>query len=221
MSDDFWDVEETVKSMGGISGAIAASMAKWARKAADLYPTPPDCVYSLAPHVEDILPRGSLILEPCCANGQVSLALQALGYETDDYDLRPDPGFGIGGVDFLDRENGMFGNRDYDAVWTNPPFVVADKFILRSLELAPIAIMLLKAQYFHTANRRKLFRELKPYAEIKLTWRPAFLEKERGKSPLMDCSWFIFRRGWTGPCVTYPIDRIMDAPMSEESMGGL
>ena len=78
--------------------------------------------------------------------------------------------------------------------------------------------MLLKAQYWNTKNRKALVRETKPYMELNLTWRPAFLEEERGKSPLMDCMWVVWKRGHTGHCTTHMIDRLMTCPMN---MGGL
>ena len=219
--DEFWAMpdEETVSKANGLAGAIAASMAKWARKPADLYPTPKDCVYSVIPHVESLMPRGMTILEPACADGQISQALRECGYETVDYDLRPEVAWGIGGVDFLDRENGVFEDDSYDIVFTNPPFVVAEEFVERGLEIAPVVILLLKAQYFHVKKRIKLWRKATPEWEFKLTWRPAFLEAERGKSPLMDCTWFVFTRDWDQPFAkTMPIERLMEPPVD---YGGL
>lgn len=228
--DDFWDVdfsqfgvdEETIERHGGLAGAIAASMAKWTRKPADLYPTPPDCVWSLFPHIEDILPAGRRILEPACADGQLSRALDDCGYQVDSFDLRPDCGFGTGGMDFLDRDNefrivedcggGLIVKMEYDAVWTNPPFSAAEQFVIRGLEVSPRVILLLKSNYWHTKNRRKLWKSHQPSREYKLTWRPAFLESERGKSPLMDCSWYVWERGYEGDCITVPIDRETRSP---------
>lgn len=207
-------------SSGGIAGAIAASMAKWARKPADLYPTPPDCTYSLIPHIEDLVPAGARVLEPACADGQMSKALEEFGYVVDSYDLRPEVLYGIGGVDFLDRENGLF-DEGYDAVITNPPFKAAHLFIERALEVAPVAVMLLKAQYWNTNNRKALFRSCGVSRELNLTWRPAFLEAERGKSPLMDCMWVVFERGYTGKPTVDILDRLLECPRSAEWYGGL
>lgn len=230
--DDFMYVPEELLAAPpkavGLAGAIAASMAKWARKPADLYPTPPDCVYSLIPHIEDVLPRGSTILEPACADGQISRALRSCGYSTVDYDIRPDCGFGTGGVDFLDRANeykiveefdGGRMEQEFAAVLTNPPFSVAEDFVIRGLEVSRRVILLLKSNYFHVQKRKGLWKAAHPEWEFKLTWRPAFLEKERGKSPLMDCSWFVFNRDWEQPYAkTIPIDRLVEPPMD---YGGL
>ena len=225
--DDFWAVpDELLKPRaemvsGGLAGAIAKSMAKWVRKPADLYPTPPDCVYSLFPHIEDILPVGSTILEPACADGQLSRALQACGYETLDFDLRPDCGYGTGGVDFLECDAEETYGDEFDAIVTNPPFSAALEFIKRGLELSPVVILLLKSNYYNTKNRLKPWADHTPEWEFKLSWRPAFLEKERGKSPLMDCNWYVFTRDWDEDHSKFrPIERLLDPP-NDDYYGGL
>lgn len=221
--DDFWDVpgigHNSSKALG-VSGAIMAAMQKWARKPSDLYPTPVDCTYSLLPHIADLLPPDATILEPACADGQMVKPLREFGYKVVATDLRPEVKGGEGGIDFLDRSY-TFSN--VDAVITNPPFVAAEAFIRRAVEIAPVAVMLLKAQYWNTKNRKKLFRETRPWKELNLTWRPAFLEEERGKSPLMDCMWVVWRRGHDGPCTTDMIDRLLECPVNigAMDMGGL
>lgn len=220
--DDTFDcpLPETPKTYEGVSGAIIASMAKWARKPADLYPTPPDCTISLLHYIKDMLKPGSYVLEPACADGQMSKVLEQFGYKVDSTDLRPDVQYGTGGIDFL-GEDSYIPDDYYDAVITNPPFVAAEKFIRRSLEVAPMVCMLLKAQYWNTDNRKKLFRETKPYMELNLTWRPAFLEAERGKSPLMDCAWIIWVRGHDDLPKMDILDRHFSLPLTEESFNGL
>lgn len=219
----FGVTEETVEAHGGIAGAIAASMAKWARKPADLYPTPTDCTYSLLPYIAHLLPHDAMVLEPACADGQMVRPLREFGYQVTGYDLRPDVKGGEGGVDFLDAENFPEAIVPFDAVITNPPFVIAERFINRALEMAPVVAMLLKAQYWNTRNRKKLFRDTKPMLELNLTWRPAFLEEERGKSPLMDCMWVVWQRGHTGGCTVHMIDRLLECPANVGHMdfGGL
>ncbi len=222
--EDFWAVPDELMAIkpttGGIAGAIAASMAKWARKPADLYPTPTDCTYSLLPHIEDILPSGSRVWEPACAEGQMVRALREFGYKVMSTDLRPDVTGGTGGVDFL-GEDTPFHRQTYDAVITNPPFKAADPFIRRALQVAPVVCMLLKAQYWNTGNRKALFRETKPLRELNLTWRPAFLEAERGKSPLMDCLWMVWQRGHDDLPTVNILDRLMSCPHSADYYGGL
>lgn len=219
LDDDFMsvDLSNYAPKAAGVSGAIAASMAKWARKPADLYPTPVDCTYSLLPHIAHLLPPEAYILEPACADGQMVAPLREFGYKVMATDLRPEVTGGAGGIDFLGPDT-VYHNQKYDGVMTNPPFAAAELFIRRSLEIAPVVVMLLKAQYWNTKSRKKLFRETKPLLELNLTWRPAFLAEERGNNPLMDCMWVVWQRGHQGGCETRPIDRLLTCPLN---MGGL
>ena len=225
--DDFMAVPDSMLGHNGgpalgISGAIAASMAKWARKPADLYPTPKDCTYSLLPHIAHLLPADAKIWEPACADGMMVDPLREFGYNVMATDLRPGVKGGAGGIDFLDPTS-AYHSQTYDGCMTNPPFGIAEQFIRRAIQEAPVAVMLLKAQYWNTKNRKKLFRETKPLMELNLTWRPAFLAEERGNSPLMDCSWMVWVRGHQGSCTTQPIDRLMTCPpnVAGMDMGGL
>lgn len=211
--DDFWDMP---KSIGGIGGAMIASRANWPRKLADVYPTPPDAVYSVIPYIEDILPIGSRILEPACGDGSMSRALEEFGYIVDSYDIRTDSGYGYGGIDFLTHDHDK-----YDAVITNPPFSLAEEFIVRALEIAPVVVFFLKATYWNVASRKKLFRQSPFMRQLNLTWRPAFLEAERGRSPLMDCIWCVWHRGYKGLPTVDVIDRVKECPRPEAWYGGL
>lgn len=190
--------------IGGLASAIVGAMQKWERKPADFYPTPPDVTYSLRPHIIEFLPERSLVLEPACGDGAMAMALEECGYDVYACDLREDSGYGDGGIDFLETD---FSDLGYDAVITNPPFNIADKFIAHSLKQAPVVGMLLKSQYWHAAKRRSLFEAHRPAMVLPLTWRPSFLEKERGSSPLMDVMWVVWQRG-SNQTDYYPIQRI-------------
>lgn len=201
-------MSDAAAPLGNLASAIVGAMQKWDRKPADFYPTPPDVTYSLRPHLLDLLPEGSLILEPACGDGAMAKALEECGYRVHATDLREDSGYGEGGIDFLkaDIYPGVF-----DAVVTNPPFNLAAAFIERSLEVAPVVAMLLKSQYWHAAKRRSLFESHRPSRILPLTWRPSFLEKERGSSPLMDVMWVVWSRG-SNHTDYYPIKRITVPP---------
>lgn len=198
----------TAAPLGNLSSAIVGAMQKWERKPADFYPTPPDVTYSLRPHILDLLPEKSLVLEPACGDGAMAKALEECGYDVYGCDLREDSGYGQGGVNYLETD---FSDLGYDAVITNPPFNIADKFIEHSLQTAPVVAMLLKSQYWHAAKRRKLFESQRPARILPLTWRPSFLEKERGSSPLMDVMWVVWAKG-ANHTDYYPIQRITQPP---------
>jgi len=63
---------------------------------------------------------------------------------------------------------------------------------------------MLKATYWHSKNRKALFRRTKPAAVWSLTWRPDFLGKGR---PTMDVMWCVWRRGNEARCAYDLLDR--------------
>lgn len=139
-----------------------------ARKAADLYPTPPEVTVALMRFLK--LPAGTDIWEPARGQGDMVRALADCGMAVYGTDIRD-------GIDFLTTRQP--GNAPA-AGWiiTNPPFSLADEFIR------------------HAAKRAQLFREIPPSYVLPLTWRPDFLFKERdgkkGASPLMDVMWCVW-----------------------------
>ncbi len=171
-----------------VAAAITQSMATWERKEKDHYPTPYEATFALLE--VDAPANGSFIREPACGEGHISRCLLAAGrgYQVFSSDLRR-TGYGTPYEDYLESEDKS------DAVFTNPPFKYAAAFIRRALRQAPYVAMLLKSNYWHTQDRIRLFDEHPPQGIYPLTWRLAFLEDERGKSPLMDCTWFVWRPG--------------------------
>ena len=209
------------KRMGSFAGAAVKSQSLWARKASDYYPTPVDGTESLIPVLKAMRrPDGSpikRIWEPACGDGRLARVLEWHGFEVVATDLREYPGYGIGGIDFLLQSPqdalGLVG--DIDAIITNPPFSLAEEFIRRSHLFTPNVAMLLKQTFWNVGGRsRGLWFDHMPDLELKLTWRLAFLAKERGNSPLMDCMWSV----WNGDnadllladkqCVTEPLPRL-------------
>lgn len=169
-----------------IANAVVKSQKTHKRKDADFYPTPPEVTWALLEYLR--LPPGTSIWEPACGDGAMSDPLGLAGYHVWASDLR-DTGYGVPHFDFLHDEPIC----EPDWIITNPPFKHAAAFIERSLSITPNVAMLLKSDYFHAARREKLFRACPPWAELKLLWRPAFLEAERGKSPLMNATWWVWR----------------------------
>lgn len=180
-------------SDSNLASATVKAMKNWSRKPADFYPTPYEATIAL--NKVDMPPPGSIIGEPACGDGAMSRVLSALGYEVVSADLRR-TGYGQHGVDFTrlrPRIDTQFD--EVDAIITNPPFSVAASFIRTAISKAPYVAMLLKSNYWHTKDRLKLYRDHPPSGVYPLTWRLAFLQDERGKSPLMDCTWFVWRDG--------------------------
>lgn len=182
--------------MSNVASAVVESMKRHKRKPSDFYPTPPAATVAVIPRLG--LKPGALIGEPACGTGEIAMVLEAKGFEVVASDLRH-TGYGLGGYDYLNGDEATDGSLGWlaeygllDAIVTNPPFNLAEAFIRKAVQQAPVVAMLLKSNYWHTANRVQLKKDCPPTGAHELTWRLAFLESERGKSPLMDCTWFVW-----------------------------
>lgn len=205
-----------------LATAIVQSYKKWERKPADLYPTPVDGTESVIPALKVLAEYagGMRVWEPACGDGRLARVLEHHGFQVDATDLRPYSGYGnvrctrdtiSGGFDFLNddpvRKWGW--EPKPDLIVTNPPFSLAEQFIKKALTYTPNVAMLLKQSYWNAASRLPFFHEHRPAFVLPLTFRLAFLEEERGKSPIMDCCWVIWSQENTpeDPCVFEPIMR--------------
>lgn len=179
------------------ASAVVRSQKIHKRKAADFYPTPPDVTVALLRWLN--LTYGTKVWEPACGDGAMSRVLMEYVGESNVLasDLREDSGFGRGGVNFLKCVPWVTTTYSPDWIITNPPFDVAAAFIEKALSFTDNVAMLLKSQYWHAKSRIHLFEKHPPAWVLPLTWRPAFLESERGTSPLMDVSWMVWRKGET------------------------
>lgn len=177
-----------------IASRIVGGNTAYKRNDQDFYPTPPEATQALVNFLS--LPTGTRIWEPAAGNGDLANVLEANGYAVTQSDIQT-------GTDFLTCQK-----EDVDWIITNPPFSIADKFILRCAEHRVPFALLLKSQYWHAKTRLELFRNYPPTWVLPLTWRPDFLFKTRGKgSPLMDVMWVVWN---TGPVIAtsyYPLKK--------------
>jgi hypothetical protein len=160
--------------------------AKENRRALDYYPTPPDCIIAL---MEFLKLEPCTIWEPACGQGHMSKVLKSYGHEVFESDIAD-------GLDFFELDYVV------DAIITNPPFMIAEEFIKKSLTDAPIVAMLLKSQYWHAKSRTPLFKKYPPSYVLPLNWRPDFYEdirKEGDKkgSSTMEMAWTVWIKGDT------------------------
>lgn len=182
---------------------IAASKRAWDRKDSEFYPTPTETTQALIDWiVASVTPEPMTIREPCCGEGHMSEVLRAAGHTVDSSDIRH-TGYGDGGIDYVKLRENSATSYDYDAVVTNPPFNTAEAIIRRALRDAPLVAMLLSNNYWHAASRSRLFNSRKPMAVLALTWRPAFLEAERGTSPLANMIWTVWNDRTEGTDTQY------------------
>lgn len=190
--------------MADVAGAIQKSFATWDRKPHDFYATPEETTQAVIDALR--LPKTALICDPACGDGKLLRIFTANGYEnTVGSDIRH-TGYGHGGLDYLgpseDPNEGSLGQlAEYgliDAIVMNPPFSLATEFLEKALQQAPIVACLLKADFWNAQDRLPLGGSMPPTHHFPLTWRPVFLKKERGNNPLMNCTWFVWRRDANG-----------------------
>lgn len=155
-------------------------------RAHELYGTPPEATQALLNRYPVL--RQTLTWE--CAVGEGALA-----------DVLVAGGVTVVGTDLTDHGRGggvMFQTADWpegmgpgDAVVTNPPFSQADAFILHAVVdlRAGFVALLLKAAYFHAAERGELFTRCPPSAVHPLMWRLDFTGEG---SPAMEMSWYVW-----------------------------
>lgn len=150
------------------------------RRALDFYSTPPEATQALIDFLK--IPQGQTIWECASGEGHMAKVFRDNGYNTIETDIQS-------GTDFLTTPA-----RECDWIITNPPFNISEQFIRRAHEIGKPFALLLKSQYWHSARRYPLFKEITPTYICPLTWRPDFTGE--GNS-LMDTIWCVWCGGET------------------------
>lgn len=177
----------------GVSMAGARPKGADTRDPLDFEPTPPEATWALVEAERHAL-AGKRVWEPSCGDGRMVDALLDKGVNV------------IAASDIADRADGRFQIADFlhcelpegcDAIATNPPFNLAARFIRRALEhhRVPYLALLLKATFWHAAQRVGLHEQFTPTAYLPLTWRLDF--RDQG-SAVMECAWFIWDASMIG-----------------------
>lgn len=116
-------------------------------------------------------------------------------------------GYGETGIDFLKT------SRTVNAIITNPPYRLAQKFVEHALECATSKVaMLLKIQFLEGYGRLKLFRCYPPKTVYVFSRRlTIYRNGDPMKNSGMICyAWFVWEKGYTSKP---QIDWIPDAPL--------
>jgi len=166
----------------------------------DCYETPPEAVHALL-KVEK-LPK--FIWEPACGPGSIVRVLQAAGHTVFDTDLHD---YGQRWVsDFLGPETD---SRQASCILTNPPYRLAQQFVEKALEHAPLVIMLLRLAFLESQRRTDIL-EHSGLARVHVFRNRLPMMHRKGwtgkkASSAIPFAWYVWERGYTGPII---VDRI-------------
>ena len=153
------------------------------REDRDCYNTPTNVTKALLLFLS--LNKGVEIWEPAAGIGKLSGVLEAAGHDVVCSDIH-DYGLGHKVENFY-----KFTESQASIMITNPPYMLAEMFIKKSVELHfDIFCLLLKSTYWHAKTRLDLFEKCGPSHILPLTWRPDF--KGLG-APTMDFSWNVWK----------------------------
>ncbi len=188
---------------------MSATGRRKVRRQHDVYATP---AWATRAIIERLKPTGN-ILEPCIGEGAIVSAGLSQAREWYGVEIRPEA------KDYLElmyHENKIGGYlirnffegpmlhinfpEIFDWVITNPPYSLAEQFIKRSLEFAPVVVMLLRLNFLEGQKRSEWMSKHVPDVFV-LSKRPNFLkgqiDPETGKLYGGDAcayAWMMFYR---------------------------
>jgi len=170
------------------------------RDSLDDFPTPPWATRALA---EEVLGgRATLgeltVLEPACGRGHMANTLGEYFGEVSASDIH---GYGYGMVcDFLTSDHTA---NVFDWIITNPPFRLAEEFILRSLPLARCGVAVLVRTVFTESVGRyqRLFSIEQPSRVIQFCERVPMIKGrvDKAASTATGYAWILWERDHSGP----------------------
>lgn len=175
-----------------------------ARERNDFYATPPWAVHRLLDFLsEEDLPRGRWF-EPCGGDGAIIQAVNdALPNQITwtSAEFRPEtrplleplsPG-GVRIGDFLTLPEDHFGSELFDVIITNPPFLLAEEFLRKSMRMAKRTAFLLRLNFWGSMERYPFFKRY-PADTYILPQRPIFALNKHGKpgTDSIEYCWYLF-----------------------------
>lgn len=174
-----------------------------AERGNDLYETPDVAVHALL-RVET-LPR--VIWEPACGPGRIVNVLRGAGHTVIATDLVD---YGCAGSlarqDFLMLRSPPV-PEGVDAILTNPPYKLAEQFVEKALEFAPLVIMLLRLAFIESERRRGILDGGKLARIHVFRKRLPGMHRDgwegRKANSGMAFAWFVWERSHAGPTVLH------------------
>lgn len=194
--------------MQNVSHAVMAQRTE-AKDSLDDFPTPPWATRALLEHV---IERGGYTerltcLEPACGVGHMAKVLNEYFGKVTASDIHP---YGYGGI--ADFTGSLHQAGSYDWVITNPPFRLAEEFIMRALPIARKGIAILARTVFieSVGRYRRVFEQTPPTKFAQFTERVPMVKGRLDKkaSTATGYSWIVWERGstesarlvWIPPC---------------------
>ena len=166
----------------------------------DYYQTP----YSMTRQLLEVENFEGKILEPCCGAGAIVKVLRDYDKSIDYCDLNNE--FSLTGIfkNFKDFINDDFDR--YDNIITNPPYSLANEFILKAKEITNNKIaMLLPLNYLHGVTRyNEIYLDRKfPLKAVYVFCRYGMLEetiRDDGsyRTGMMVYAWYIWDKDYKG-----------------------
>jgi len=182
-------------SLQNTSDAVMAQRAS-PKDVLDDFPTPPWATRALAEYV--IAPQGTC-LEPACGRGHMSAALADYFDKVQSSDIYD---YGFGSVaDFL---NSTYQANSFDWVITNPPFKLAEQFIVRSMKIARLGVAMLTRTVFIESEGRyeRLFKVTPPSRFAQFAERVPMVEGrlDRVATTATAYAWLVWEKNRLGSC---------------------
>jgi hypothetical protein len=175
----------------------------FAERKFDLYETPAAAVHALM-RVEQLPHR---IWEPACGPGSIAKVLRESGrfvVASDLHDWRCPSS--ESGIDFLHQTRTPSG---VGCIVTNPPFRLADQFVVHALLLVPQVFMLLRLAFLESTRRTPILESGQLARVHVFRDRLPMMHRHGWNGPRASSSiafaWYVFDREHRGPAT---IDRI-------------
>jgi len=178
----------------------------------DCYDTPPEAVHPLIRTV--CLPP--VIWEPACGTGNIVKVLRAAGHKVIATDLND-----RGCPDSRDRIDFLLPVKfDCQAIVTNPPFALAEKFVATALDRAPLVAMLLRLAFIESERRSNILDRGQLARVLVFARRLPMMHRANWTGPrassAIPFAWFIWDRAHNGPA---NLSRISWTPQREQPHG--
>jgi len=169
------------------------------REQEDYYATNPNAVLLFLENLGDLKLNNNL-WECACGEGHISKILLKKGYNVKSSDLI-NRGFGEQ-QDFLKYEERFDGD-----IITNPPFILAEDFIKKAIEVLKDGnklILLMKIQFLESESRYNLFKKyplkyIYVHSSRQLCSRKG--DFENYKSTTLCYCWYVWEKGFNGETI--------------------